>query len=82
MVEGELDIALSRPPYGRCAKAASGEAEGAGGASGHRSRSLLGSSGRVEIEVPRARLNSPDGKTTEWKSKAAGLSGAYLLLTR
>ena len=25
---------------------------------------------RVEIEVPRARLNTPDGKTTEWKSKA------------
>jgi transposase-like protein len=24
----------------------------------------------VEIEVPRARLNTPDGKTTEWKSKA------------
>ena len=25
-----------------------------------------------KIEVPRARLNSPDGKTTEWKSKALG----------
>src|SRR4051794_5021827 len=37
---------------------------------GHRSRSLLGSFGRVELEVPRARLNTPDGKTTEWKSKA------------
>ena len=37
---------------------------------GHRSRSLLGSFGRVEIEVPRARLNTADGKTTEWKSKA------------
>jgi transposase-like protein len=24
----------------------------------------------VELEVPRARLNTPDGKTTEWKSKA------------
>ncbi len=35
MVEGELDMALSRPRYARCAKAASGEAEGAGGASGH-----------------------------------------------
>ena len=30
----------------------------------------MGSFGRVEIEVPRARLNTPDGKTTEWKSKA------------
>ena len=74
MVEGELDMALSRPRYARCAKASSGEAEGAGGASGHRhghrSRSLLGSFGQVEIEVPRARLNTADGKTTEWKSKA------------
>ena len=67
VVEGELDMALSRPRYARCAKASSGEAEGAGGASdhrhGHRSRSLLGSFGQVEIEVPRARLNTPDGKT-------------------
>jgi putative transposase len=73
MVEGELDMALSRPRYARCAKASTGEAEGAVGASGHRhghrSRSLLGSFGQVEIEVPRARLNTPDGKTTEWKSK-------------
>src|ERR1700716_1876358 len=74
MIEGELDIALSRPRYARHAKPSSGEAEGAVAASGHRhghrSRSLLGSFGQVEIEVPRARLNTPDGKTTEWKSKA------------
>ena len=74
MIEGELDMALSRPRYARHAKSPSGEAEGAVGATGHRhghrSRSLLGSFGRVEIEVPRARLNTPDGKTTEWKSKA------------
>jgi putative transposase len=31
MVAGELYIALSRPRYARCAKASSGEAEGAGG---------------------------------------------------
>jgi hypothetical protein len=46
----------------------------AAGATGHRHgyrlRSLLGSFGQVEIAVPRARLNTPDGKTTEWKSKA------------
>src|SRR5271169_4477699 len=73
MIEGELDLALSRPRYARHAKPPSGEAEGAVSASGHRhghrSRSLLGSFGQVQIEVPRARLNSPDGKTTEWKSK-------------
>ena len=50
---------------------------------GHRSRSLLGSFGRVEIEVPRARLNTADGKTTEWKSKALrAYHGARLSLTR
>ncbi len=73
MIEGELDMALSRPRYARHAKPSSGQAAGAVGATGHRhghrSRSLLGSFGQVEIEVPRARLNTPDGKTTEWKSK-------------
>src|SRR4051794_32236204 len=74
MIEGELDVALWRPRYARHAKSPNGEAEEAVGATGHRhrhrSRSLLGSFGRVELEVPRARLNTPDGKTTEWKSKA------------
>jgi len=94
MFEGELDTALSRPRYARHAKPPSGEAEGAvcatGHRHGHRSRSLLGSFGQVEIEVPRARLNTADGKTTEWKSKAlrayqrrtlvadALIAGAYL----
>src|SRR6187399_2896313 len=94
MIEGELDIALSRARYARHAKSPNGEAEEAVGATGHRhghrSRSLLGSFGRVEIEVPRARLNTADGKTTEWKSKAlrayqrrtltadALIAGAYL----
>ena len=44
MIEGELDLALSRPRYARHTKLPSGEAEGAVGASGHRhghrSRSL------------------------------------------
>jgi transposase-like protein len=74
MIEGELDRALSRPRYARHAKRSSEETEVAVGSTGHRhghrSRSLLGSFGRVEIEVPRARLNTPAGKTTEWKSKA------------
>jgi putative transposase len=74
MIEGELDTALSRPRYARHATPPSGEVEGAVGTAGHRhghrSRSLLGSFGQVEIEVPRARLNTADGKTTEWKSQA------------
>src|SRR6266700_6902634 len=73
MIEGELDMALSRPRYARHAKPSSCDAEGAVGVTGHRhghrSRSLLGTFGRVEIEVPRARLNTAEGKTTEWKSQ-------------
>jgi putative transposase len=74
MFEGELEAALSRPRYARSVKPLSSDGEGAvcvsGHRHGHRSRSLLGSFGQLEIEVPRARLNTPDGKTTEWKSQA------------
>jgi putative transposase len=74
MLEAELDEVLARSRYSRRAKAPSGDAEDAIGVSGHRhghrSRSLLGTFGRVEIAVPRARLNTLDGKTTEWKSRA------------
>src|SRR3979409_801492 len=72
MVEGELDAALMRPRYGRRSQS-SGDDDGPVGVighrHGHRSRSLMGTFGRTEIEVPRARLDGPDGKTTEWKSK-------------
>ena len=74
MFEDELEAALSRPRYARSVRPSSGDGEDAGCVSGHRhghrSRSLLGSFGQLEIEVPRARLNTPDGKTTEWKSQA------------
>ena len=74
MFEGELEAALSRPRYARSVKPLSGDGEDAacvsGHRHGHRSRSLLGSFGQLEIEVPRARLNTPDGKTTEWRSQA------------
>src|SRR6266581_3549124 len=74
MFEGELDVLLSRPRYGRRGlngSSGSGESAGVSGhRHGHRSRSLMGSFGQVEIAVPRARLNTADGKTTEWKSKA------------
>jgi transposase-like protein len=74
MFEGELDMVLLRPRYARRGQPSSGDGEAAVGATGHRhghrTRSLLGSFGRVEIAVPRARLNTPDGKTTEWKSQA------------
>ena len=74
MIEAELDAALSRPRYGRRPKTDPEHADGPSGISGHRhghrSRSLLGTFGRVEIAVPRARLDSAEGKTTEWKSQA------------
>ena len=77
MFEAELDEVLSRSRYARRARQ-NGEAEGApavtGHRHGHRSRSLLGSFGKMGIDVPRARLNTPDGKTTEWKS---GVLHAY-----
>src|SRR5260370_10086276 len=74
MMEEELDAVLPRPRYGRIVPTASkkaGRAEGATGhRHGHRSRTLLGTFGPVEVAMPRARLNAADGGTTEWKSKA------------
>jgi putative transposase len=94
MIEAELEEALSRPRYRRSAKIA-GELDGRpadlrGHRHGHRSRSLMGTFGPVEIRVPRARLDTPDDKTTEWKSRVlpayqrrtkaadALIAGAYL----
>jgi putative transposase len=73
MLEAELEEALARPRYARRARASSGDSEQAtavtGHRHGHRSRSLLGTFGQVTVAVPRARLNTADGKTTEWKSR-------------
>ena len=74
MLEAELDEVLDRSRYARRAKRPSGDLEATAGATGHRhghrSRTLLGTFGQQKIEVPRARLDTPDGKTTEWKSQA------------
>jgi putative transposase len=84
MIESELDAALCRPRYGRRPK---GQEEGGGQPSrvcghrhGHRSRSLMGTFGRVEIAVPRARLEDGEGKTSEWKSKALGRNRGHVVL--
>ena len=73
LIRGELDAALSRPRYGRRAGHA-GDSGVAAVVSGHRHgsrvRTLTGTFGKTEIAVPRARLNTSDGKTTEWKSQA------------
>jgi putative transposase len=59
MFEGELDILLSRPRYGRRGLDGSNGSGESGGASGHRHghrpRSLMGSFGQVEIAVPLGR---------------------------
>jgi transposase-like protein len=73
MIRGELDEVLSRPRYGR-QHAKRGDDRVAAGVAGHRhgsrTRTLTGTFGKTQITVPRARLTTADGKTTEWKSKA------------
>jgi putative transposase len=92
MLEEELDVALSRPRYGR--RKASGDKDSVsslvGCRHGHRKRALTGTFGKTEIAVPRARLIGEDGKTREWKSQSlrgyqrrtkaadALIAGAYL----
>src|SRR5262245_15172421 len=68
MIEGELDATLLRPRYERLPKNAASAPAAVGHRHGHRARSLIGTFGRTEIEVPRARLNGPEGNTTEWNS--------------
>jgi transposase-like protein len=71
LIRGELDDALARPRYQRSKKAGDdGGAAVTGHRHGSRTRSLTGTFGPVEIAVPRARLNTAEGKTTEWKSQA------------
>src|SRR3954454_8978285 len=58
---------------------------------GHRERSLIGTFGAVTVCVPRARLATPEGGTTEWRNASipayqrrtrraeAVIAGAYLV---
>ena len=90
LIQCELDAALSRRRYGRAKPGDSGPASSVGHRHGSRTRSLTGSFGKTEITVPRARLQTSDGKTTEWHSKVlrtyqrrtltadALIAGAYL----
>ena len=85
LIEEELAAALGRGRYERRHRRGDGEAgsadgladaetsgvaPGAGYRHGHRRRRLCGSFGTVEIAVPRARIDTADGGTAEWKSKA------------
>src|SRR5512139_2869892 len=70
LIRGELGDALARPRYQRGKTAAEGRAAVSGHRHGSRMRSLTGTFGPIEIAVPRARLQTAEGKTTEWKSQA------------
>ena len=91
LIRGELDAVLARPWYGRACKNDDACPAGiVGHRHGSRTRSLTGSFGKTEITVPRARLQTSEGGTTEWHSKAlrtyqrrtltadALIAGAYL----
>jgi len=77
MFEAELEGVLARSRYVRRGKRSGDDSEAPAGVAGHRhghrSRTLLGTFGKATIAVPRARLNTPEGKTTEWKSRALGV---------
>jgi len=71
LIRGELDAALARPRYERSKMAIDEErAAVTGHRHGSRTRSLTGTFGPIEIAVPRARLNTAEGGTTEWKSQS------------
>lgn len=71
LLREELDATLARPRYERSQMASNEARIGvAGHRHGSRTRSLTGTFGPIEIAVPRARLTTSEGKTTEWKSQA------------
>jgi putative transposase len=74
LLEAELEAALGRKRYarGRTPETEPG-AEAArspvlGHRHGHRERTLMGTFGAVTVCVPRARLATPEGGTTEWRT--------------
>jgi len=73
LIRGELDAVLARTRYGRRAKGVEAADAGAGIVGhrhGSRTRSLTGTFGKTETAVPRARLETANGKTTERKSQS------------
>jgi putative transposase len=91
LLEAELDAALGRDRYERPRVAESGRpVVRTGHRHGHRERQLMGTFGPVTVHIPRARLETSDGKTGEWKNRTipayqrrtkkadALIAGAYL----
>ena len=91
LLEAELDAALGRARYERGRVDRERSPQGAvGSRHGHRERSLLGTFGALSVRVPRARLATAEGKTSEWRNATipayqrrtkradALIAGAYL----
>jgi hypothetical protein len=106
LLEEELEAALGRARYARLRHAAveqeatarglgneepaAGSVPSAGHRHGRRERQVMGSFGTLEVAVPRACLDTADGRTTEWANKTlpayrrrtrevdALIAGAYL----
>ena len=72
LLETELDAALGRDRYERprLAETCGGgrAVKRAGYRHGHRERQLMGTFGPATVRVPRARLETSEGKTVEWKN--------------
>jgi putative transposase len=70
LIHAELDALLARPRYGRRATDRDDGTAVTGYRHGSRTRTLMGTFGKTEITVPRARLQTTDERTTEWHSCA------------
>ena len=72
LLEAELAAALGRDRYERPrlaeTRAGAQAVIGAGHRHGHRDRRLLGTFGPVTVRVPRARLETSESKTVEWRN--------------
>ena len=85
LLEAELEAALGRKRYARRSTPETGSGDDAarsavsGHRHGHRERTLMGTFGAVTVCVPRARLATPEGGTTEWRNASIP---AYQRLTR
>jgi putative transposase len=106
LLEEELETALGRGRYARLRNGAdeqeatarglgnggpgAGSVPSTGHRHGRRERQVMGSFGTITVAVPRARLDTADGRTTEWVNKTlpayrrrtrevdALIAGAYL----
>src|SRR5262245_42868875 len=70
LIRAELDALLARPRYGRRSKDNEEGPTVVGYRHGRRTRTLIGTFGKTEITVPRARLETDEGRTAEWHSSA------------